>query len=340
MTVTYDAAPAVPDAAPAGVPPKKGGVRPGLLLKLAITLGLSGYVLWKAGLADSLETLGTASWGWVALAACSALLAMVLNVRRWQMMLAGLGGAAPLPTLIRLYLVAMFFNNVLPSRFGGDVVRAYGASIRLTTKTRSAAAVIMDRLVGAISVLLLGVIAVTISPSVVPLQFGGLLVVGLIGGVAVVGVLLARSPRLGSAWALLAHVEKVPLVGRRLRPRVEAAADAIRSYGHDRPLIARALAISMLANGLSIVNIYLYSQSVGANISLAEAAVVTPVVLAVALLPISLNGLGTTELTFVLLFGAMGVPSDVALAIAILRRLVLLGQSLIGGVLYSARRFG
>ena len=340
MTISYEAAAKVPARPTVEEEPAGKGVRLGQLLKIGVTLGLSTYVLWKAGLGDSIEALTTATWGWVALAACSALFAMLLNVRRWQMMLAGQGGAAPLPTLIRLYLVAMFFNNVLPSRFGGDVVRAYGASIRLTTKTRSAAAVVMDRLVGAISVLLLGVMAVSLNPAVVPLQLGELLVVGLVVGIGVVGVLLARSPRLGGAWGLLAHVDKLPLIGRRLRPRVEAAGEAIRSYAHERPLIAKALAISMVANGLSIVNIYLYALAVGADITLAQAAVVTPVVLAVALLPISPNGLGTTEFTFVFLFGAMGVPPDVALAIGILRRLVLLGQSLIGGLLYSARRFG
>ena len=65
-----------------------------------------------------------------------------------------------------------------------------------------------------------------------------------------------------------------------------------------------------------------------------------PAVLAVGLLPISLNGLGTIELTFVFLLGLMGVEPDMALAVAILRRLVLLGQSLVGGVLYSSKRFG
>jgi len=79
--------------------------------------------------------------------------------------------------------------------------------------------------------------------------------------------------------------------------------------------------------------------AVGAKIQVTEAAVVAPVVLAVGLLP-SINGLGTVELTFVVLFGLMGVDPEVALAIAILRRLVMLGLSLVGGVLYSARRFG
>ena len=130
------------------------------------------------------------------------------------------------------------------------------------------------------------------------------------------------------------------MLGKRLGGRVEAAADAVRAYAGEPGLIAWALLISMAANGLSIVNIYLYAVAVGADVQLAEAAVVAPVVLAVGLLPISINGLGTIELTFVLLLGLMGVDADVALAVAILRRLVLLGQSLVGGVLYSARRFG
>jgi uncharacterized protein (TIRG00374 family) len=254
-------------------------------------------------------------------------------------MLAGQGVAAQLRTLIRLYLIAMFFNNVLPSRFAGDVVRAYGASRNVTTLTRSAAAVIMDRLVGAISVLLLGVIAIVVSPSVLPWQLTQVLVAGLVVGLLVVGLLIVRSPWHGSARHLLTLFERVPVLGRRLSGRVQAAIAAVRAYAGKPGLIARALLISMAANGLSIVGIYLYALAVGADVRLAEAAVVMPAILAVGLLP-SINGLGTIELTFVLLLGLMGVDPEVALAVALLRRLVLLGQSLVGGVLYSARRFG
>ena len=68
------------------------------------------------------RTLATADWRLVGLAAMSAVIAMVINVKRWQVMLDGQRGEAPLPTLIRLYLIAMFFNNILPSRFAGAVV--------------------------------------------------------------------------------------------------------------------------------------------------------------------------------------------------------------------------
>ena len=313
-------------------------------VKIGITLAVSAYVLWQAGLADALRTLATADWRLVGLGATSAVIAMVINVKRWQVMLDGQRGEAPMLTLIRLYLIGMFFNNILPSRFAGDVVRAYGASIRLTTKTRSAAAVIMDRLIGAISVLLLGVIAITIRPSVIPWQIGEGLVVGLIAGVLLVSLLLVRSPWHHAAGTLVLRIlglfERLPMVGRRIGGKVGAAAQAVRAYADAPRLVIWALVISMIANGLSIVNIYLYALAVGADVHLAEAAVVMPVVLAVGLLPISINGLGTIELTFVVLLGLMGVDPEVALAVAILRRLVLLGQSLVGGALYAVRRFG
>ena len=333
------------DTAVAGEPAeattqKKGSSRLGLAIKLGITFAITGYVVWQAGLTDALQTVAGADWRLVGLAATSAVIAMVINVKRWQVMLKGQGDAAGLGTLTRLYLVAMFFNNILPSRFAGDVVRAYGTSVQLTTKTRSAAAVIMDRLIGAISVLMLGVIAMVVSPSVIPWQLSQTLVVGLIVGLTGIGLLVVPSPLQGRMRQLLGQFERAPVLGKRLGKRVMAAVDAVLAYSGKPGLIVWALVVSMLANGLSIVNIYLYALAVGADVSLAKAAVVVPAVLAVGLLPISLNGLGTIELTFVFLLGLMGVEPETALAVAILRRLVLLGQSLVGGVLYSSKRFG
>lgn len=336
---TSDVGPVSDNGRPARDAPARRGVSRSTIVKLVVTVALAGYVLRQAGLSEALETLRATEWRWVALAAASAVAAMVLNVVRWQMMLAAQGGPARLTSLVRLYLVGMFFNNVLPSRLGGDVVRAYGASLLATSKTRSVAAVLMDRLIGAISVLLLGVIAVATNPTIIPGQLGEALVLGLVVALVMLGLLLYRGSRLGGVRARLLSLADVSIFGRRVRSRIEAAIDAVRSYAHVRGLIGRALLISMVANGISICNLYLYSRAVGAELALTEVAVVAPAVLAVGLLPLSINGIGTIELTFVVLFGAMGVDSHVALAVALLRRLVLLLLSLVGGLLYAVRRF-
>jgi uncharacterized protein (TIRG00374 family) len=321
------------------VAPPRGGPGRATVLKVAVTAVLAAYVLWHARLGEALEMLARADWRWVVLAGVFAIVAMVLNVTRWQLMLRGQGGPAPLASLVRLYLIGMFFNNILPSRLGGDVVRAYGASLLATSKTRSVAAVLMDRLVGATSVLLLGVLALVLNPSVIPGQLGEVLVIGLLTALVALALLLYRSPRLAAVRTATSRLAGLSILGVGVGRRLAAGINAVRSYAHARGLIGRALAISMLANGLSIVNLYLYSYAVGAEVSLAEVAVVAPVILAVGLLPLSINGIGTIELTFVVLFGAMGVGGSVALAIALLRRLVLLLLSLVGGLLYAFRRF-
>jgi uncharacterized protein (TIRG00374 family) len=312
----------------------------GLILKISIAVAVTAYVLSRAGLTDALETLKSAQWGVVAMAAVFATVAMVLNVTRWRMMIAAQGSDAPLPTLVRLYLVGMFFNNILPSRFGADVVRAYGAAGVAAGRTRSVASVVMDRLVGAISVLILGLVAVVVRPSMIEGRLGQSLVIMFVGLVGLLLLLLYRSEGTNRIRDTFLRFIDVTIFGIRIRSRVDAAIEAMRSYAGARGLIVRALLISLLANGLSIVNLYLYGSAVGAGVSLADVASVAPMILAVGLLPLSINGLGTVELAFVVLLGAMGVPEPIALAIAILRRLVLLGMSLVGGVLYTVKKFG
>jgi glycosyltransferase 2 family protein len=312
----------------------------GLILKVSIAVAVTAYVLSRAGLGDALGTLRSAQWALVALAAVFATIAMVLNVTRWRMMISAQGSDAPLTTLVRLYLVGMFFNNILPSRFGADVVRAYGAAGVAAGRTRSVASVVMDRLVGAISVLILGLVAVVVRPSMIEGRLGQSLIVMFVGLVGVLALLMYRSERTGRLRDAVLSLTDVSVFGIRLRSRVDAALDAMRSYAGARGLVLRALSISLLANGLSIVNLYLYGSAVGAGVTLGDVAAVAPIILAVGLLPLSINGLGTVELAFVVLFGAMGVPEPISLAIAILRRLVLLGMSLVGGVLYTVKKFG
>src|SRR5204863_10010910 len=98
MTVGYEPAASAVAAETAvatpAEPTKRGSGRLGTLIKLGITLAVSAFVLWQAGLAESLRTLAGADWRWVILAAILAVVSMVINVKRWQVMLHGQGGGA------------------------------------------------------------------------------------------------------------------------------------------------------------------------------------------------------------------------------------------------------
>jgi uncharacterized protein (TIRG00374 family) len=314
-------------------------VRPGTLIKLLVAIGLLAFVISRAGVEELLSTFGYADWRWVALAISLAAVAMVINVVRWQLMLRGQAANAPLASLVRLYLVGMFFSNVLPSRVGGDVVRAYGASLMATTKTRSAAAVLMDRLVGAVSVLVIGMVAILLSASRLPEIYRAFTVALFGGSLVVLGLMLYRNDSLADLRLRILTLSDITIFGFKVRPRLQDALDALRSYSRSRDVVAKGFLISLVANGLSIINLFLYAQAVRADVGLGDVATIAPIILAIGLLPISINGIGTIEVTFMVLFGALGVDTRVAVAIALLRRLALLALSLVGGVLYAVRRF-
>jgi uncharacterized protein (TIRG00374 family) len=151
--------------------------------------------------------------------------------------------------------------------------------------------------------------------------------------------MLYRNDRLAELRLKVLTLTEITVFGLKVRPRVEEALNALRSYSRARSVVIKGFLISLVANGFSMVNLYLYARAVRADVSLGDVATISPFILAIGLLPISPNGIGTIEATFVLLFGALGVDEHVALAIAILRRLALLVLSLVGGVLYAVRRF-
>jgi uncharacterized protein (TIRG00374 family) len=233
----------------------------------------------------------------------------------------------------------MFFNNVLPGRFGGDVVRAYGASLTGIGKTESAAAVLVDRLVGAISVLALGAVATRFEGSKLPASGRNATLAGCVLGVLVLGLMVYRNDNLAAFRLRVLELLEISVFGLRPRALVERVMNALRSYSRHPGLIGRGFLVSLVANGLSIVNLYLYALAVRADVNLGDVAMFAPFILAIGILPISLNGLGTQEAIVVWLFSLVGVPGELGLAVAILRRVVQFLLSLVGGPLYVTRRF-
>src|SRR5436309_16040726 len=60
------------------------GMKKSTLLKLAVTIGLTAFVLARADLDALGQTFRAADWRWVLLAISMASTAMVINAGRWQ----------------------------------------------------------------------------------------------------------------------------------------------------------------------------------------------------------------------------------------------------------------
>lgn len=76
----------------------------------------------------------------------------------------------------------------------------------------------------------------------------------------------------------------------------------------------------------------------GVDISIPELFVVLTLVNLVAVLPVSINGLGVVDIAFVFLLGVYGVDSDSSLSVMLISRMLLILVSLIGAAFYLSER--
>ncbi|MFQ5791965.1 MAG: lysylphosphatidylglycerol synthase domain-containing protein, partial [Acidobacteriota bacterium] len=123
--------------------------RLGLLLRFAVTGALLYWVLSRV----QLNRLGPIILDISPLTLAVALGLYFIGViligsARWSLLRASQGVSAPFAQLVQSYLVATFFNNVLPTNIGGDVFRIQDGARYTASRTLSTAVIFVDRLLG------------------------------------------------------------------------------------------------------------------------------------------------------------------------------------------------
>ena len=87
-----------------------------------------------------------------------------------------------------------------------------------------------------------------------------------------------------------------------------------------------------------ILGTLLLGVAIGSPIILGYYFILLPIVWLVAMIPISINGLGLREGAFVVLFVSIGMSKEAAIAISVLFLAQAMLQGLIGGVLFLVHR--
>jgi hypothetical protein len=110
---------------------------------------------------------------------------------------------------------------------------------------------------------------------------------------------------------------------------------SLRRYAHSTGVLWNVLASSIAVQGLRIVQAWMLGLSLGLDPGFTTYLVYIPVILVVMMLPISVSGIGTSQVAFWWLFGTAGVSEEGAVALSVL--FVALGAvgNLPGGILYA-----
>ncbi|MCX7670969.1 MAG: flippase-like domain-containing protein [Anaerolineae bacterium] len=294
------------------------------LLQVAISVALLAFILRQVHWAEVWAALRRMDGRWLIVAWLLFLAGVIVRARRWQGLLDALAVHRPLRELVTWYLVGGFFNIVLPTGFGGDVVRAAELAQDTGRPARAVNSVIVDRYLGIMVLLAMGLIAAPLRAGVASAATLAAMA-ALFGGGLLAGWALRRPWR--SAWA-----DRPGRLGT-IAGRLAKLADAFAVY--DRRALARGLVASFVFNVLQIGWNVALGWGLGLRLPLVAYLVFVPLT-AVALLLPAFGGLGVRELTYVGLFGQIGVPAATAMALSLGVYIITVATGLLGGLVYLA----
>jgi len=305
------------------------------VLRIAIAIGLLGYLGWSGAINWSALKGLMAAWPITLLALLVWLLAIVVSAWRLCVLLRPHGFHLSLVSSFRLTLMGVFFNNCLPGGTGGDVVKIYyAAEGNRGRRTEVATVLLLDRAVGMFAMLLWPLLAAPLFPGMIAsssLLQGLLWMAGAVWVVMLLCMLVSLSSRVRQSRFVCWTFRTLPL-GRY----AEQVFDTVHYYRHNLGTLLAAVAISLLGLTINVGVMLLIAQAVAPTGFAWEMSMLLPLGLLANALPVTPGGLGVGEASLNKLFAVAGLTGGAEIMLG--WRMLTMLSGMIGLVFYLQRR--
>src|SRR5262249_15626129 len=131
--------------------------------KVAVSIVLLSILFSRIDVSKLWASTQTASIPWLLAALVVYGFTVSVSVWRWHLLLKAQGVDIETNRLAGSYLVALFFNNFLPSNIGGDVIRIRDTSRPAGSMTLATAVVLVDRGLGLMGLVLVAACGATLA---------------------------------------------------------------------------------------------------------------------------------------------------------------------------------
>ncbi len=275
--------------------------KPNLLkfVRIFVSLVLIGIIVSRIDLQKWLTITKSANIPGLGLAFIIVVLSLVVSARTWQIVLKTLNIRIPVKKLTTHYFVGLFFNNFLPTSIGGDVVRIYQVGKHTDRGTEATASVIVERLFGAFALGLTAVLAVLLSFN---------------RSRPFLWIILAFFLLCSSLLVVATRKALLELINRKfvperfdLKSKAQDVLEAVHRSTQAKGSLLWVLILSLVFQIMVVFINYVIFNSLGLPVPFVYCLVFTPLISALSMLPISVNGLGVREGGYIYFFTKVGL---------------------------------
>ena len=299
-----------------------------LLLRGTVTVGIFAAIIWLLPMGEVWKAMTQVGWPrWLAVA-CIFGVGHVISAYKWSQLVRAVAGPHQFRFALRAHMAGLFANIWLPSIVGGDVVRAAWIS-KHHGITVSAVTGLMDR-----GLDLLALVILVACGAVLTGDLGNSAVASVL---VPVGVFLMLGVVAGLFTLRYLHPRYLPAAIRPTGKKVLETARIL--YARPGPALL-SLVLAILVQFVFVWLNYYLGGVMGIDAPISVWLMAWPLAKLMALLPVSLGGLGVREAALATLLAPFAVPVTQAVAEALIWQSVLLGFGLLAGagVLLSGKR--
>ena len=316
------------------------------VIKLAVSVALLAFLLSRIDTASLWASARQASIPWLGIALTIYLSTVLCSVWRWWLLLEAQDVSIAPRRLFSSYLVALFFNNLLPSNIGGDVVRISDTAKVTRSKTLAATVVLLDRVMGVMALVLVAACGATLVAAqgavaghalrLWPSWFWANLP-SWFWAVFVVGAATATPALLAPAGVTRLLQPLTVLHPEWVGTRITTLTVALERFKEHPVALVSCFGGAVFVQ-VATVGFYLaVSHALHLRIAASDLAVIVPVSGVVQMLPVSFGGLGVREGAFSVYLTAIGLPFESALLLSLSATALIMLFSLTGVVAYVGR---
>jgi len=301
---------------------KKIGIE---ILKIIITGGLFFYLFkTKVPLHEVLQNIKNINLFYFVIAIFSIFLYYLIFSLRWRSLLKAQNIEISKGRSYSYIIISFFFNNFLPSGLGMDLVRSAYAGGRDNFE-KALGASIMERVLGIIGMMLIGIIAVLSWRR----DFAKLIIYFLI----IILILLIYYSLISLKFSWLKE-KLISIKLLNLGNSIKEFYRAFKTYKSKRKIVIWGTGYSILLQVVVILINYFIAKGLSLPIPSFAFFAYIPLITVISLIPITINGLGLRETCYVIFFSSFNIAKSEAFSLSLLFFVASVIASCVGGIAF------